>query len=121
IGRLSSGIAHEVRNPVAMITSSLEAVAGDDLDPETRREMLGIATSEAARLEKLTGDFLLYARPDTLRRELSELDSLIEYVASACRPYAAKRSITITVENAGGLPLQLDPEKIEQALLNLLM
>jgi len=121
VGRLSSAIAHEVRNPVAMITSSLEATLADDLNEASRREMLGIAAREAARLEKLTSDFLSYARPDTLEKEPCELDSIIEYVASVCRPHAMKRSITVAVRGVRGILLEIDSEKIEQALLNLLI
>jgi signal transduction histidine kinase len=121
VGRLSSAIAHEVRNPVAMITSSLEATLADDLNEPSRRDMLGIAAREAARLEKLTSDFLSYARPDTLEKELCELDSIIEYVASVCRPHAMKRSITVAVRGVRGILLEIDSEKIEQALLNLLV
>jgi signal transduction histidine kinase len=119
--RLSSAIAHEVRNPVAMITSSLEATLADDLDDSSRREMLGIAAREAARLEKLTGDFLSYARTDNLSKEPCDLDAVIDYVASVCRPYAARRSIAIAVRKTVGAPLNLDAERMEQALLNLLM
>ncbi|HEY3836001.1 MAG TPA: HAMP domain-containing sensor histidine kinase [Bryobacteraceae bacterium] len=121
VGRLSSAIAHEVRNPVAMITSSLEATLADDLDDSSRREMLGIAAREAARLEKLTGDFLSYARTDNLSKEPCDLDAVIDYVASVCRPYAARRSIAIAVRKTVGAPLNLDAERMEQALLNLLM
>jgi signal transduction histidine kinase len=121
VGRLSSAIAHEVRNPVAMITSSLEATLADDLNEASRREMLGIAAREATRLEKLTSDFLSYARPDTLEKEPCELDSIIEYVASVCRPHAMKRSITVAVRGVRGILLEIDSEKIEQALLNLLI
>jgi signal transduction histidine kinase len=121
VGRLSSAIAHEVRNPVAMISSSLEATLADDLNEPSRREMLGIAVQEVTRLEKLTSDFLSYARPDTLEKESCELDSIIEYVASVCRPHAMKRSIVVAVRGVRGIPLEIDSEKIEQALLNLLI
>jgi signal transduction histidine kinase len=121
VGRLSSAIAHEVRNPVAMISSSLEAIAGEDLDSESRREMLGIAVREASRLEKLTGEFLTYARPETLEKSRCELDSILSYVASVCRSHASKLTMTIEVECPPGILLDADSERVEQALLNLLM
>src|SRR6516225_11146249 len=53
VGRLSSAIAHEIRNPVAMICSSLSMVDESEITQAERKEMLDIATKEAKRLEKL--------------------------------------------------------------------
>ena len=63
VGRLSRAIAHEIRNPVAMIASSLATAARAGQDEAERKEMFAIAAKEAARLERLTTDFLVYARP----------------------------------------------------------
>ena len=63
VGRLSSAIAHEIRNPVAMISSSLATATRGAVDPEQREMMFDIAAKEATRLEQLTNDFLAYARP----------------------------------------------------------
>jgi len=119
VGRLSSAIAHEIRNPVAMITSSLEAALAGEAP--SRQDMLEIAAKEASRLEKLTGDFLDYARPDSLEKERCELEHIVDYVTSLCRPHAAKRSLTIAARAPTGILVEIDPEKIEQALLNLMM
>lgn len=119
VGRLSSAIAHEVRNPVAMITSSLEAALTQG--ESSRRDMLEIAAKEASRLEKLTGDFLDYARPDRLEKERCELEHIVDYVTSLCLPHAAKQSLTITARAPAGISIEIDSEKIEQALLNLMM
>ena len=66
VGRLSSAIAHEIRNPVAMISSSLSVADENGVNEAGRKEMLDIANKEAQRLERLTGDFLEYARPQLL-------------------------------------------------------
>ena len=63
VGRLSSAIAHEIRNPVAMISSSLATAIRPGKSDSERNEMFAIAATEAARLERLTTDFLAYARP----------------------------------------------------------
>jgi len=63
VGRLSAAIAHEIRNPVAMISSSLATAIRSPLAPREREEMFDIAAKEAERLERLTNDFLAYARP----------------------------------------------------------
>ncbi len=65
VGRLSSAIAHEITNPVAMISSSLATAIRGRLDSGQRERMFEIASIQAARLERLTNDFLVYARPRT--------------------------------------------------------
>jgi two-component system, NtrC family, sensor histidine kinase HydH len=61
VGRLASGIAHEIRNPVAMISSSLSTAIHPETEVAVREEMFAIAAQESKRLEHLTADFLSYA------------------------------------------------------------
>lgn len=75
LGRLSAGIAHEIRNPLASIAGSakvLETLAQGD---EDQRKLIGIVSQESERLNKLVSDFLLYAREQ--RFEFAEVDVLI--------------------------------------------
>ena len=72
IGQLSRAIAHEIRNPVAMISSSLATATRPGLDESEREEMFSIAAKEAQRLERLTTDFLVYARPRPVQVASSE-------------------------------------------------
>jgi signal transduction histidine kinase len=119
IGRLSSAIAHEIRNPVAMISSSLNMAAGNDLQVRQRQEMFTIAAREASRLEKLTRDFLVYARPQPLTRTVSSVADTLHYVASTCKAYASEKSVSLSVAVAPDLLVSMDSAKIQQALLNL--
>jgi two-component system sensor histidine kinase PilS (NtrC family) len=66
VGSLSAHLAHEIRNPLAAISGSiqiLEGALGDDGRDEETRRLLGIAVREADRLNQLITDFLQYARP----------------------------------------------------------
>lgn len=119
IGRLSSAIAHEIRNPVAMISSSLNMASREELDVQHRREMFDIAAKEAFRLERLTGEFLVYARPLPLATSVSSLSDTLHYVASACQAYASEKRVHLVVEVATEVNVSMDSAKIQQALLNL--
>jgi two-component system sensor histidine kinase HydH len=121
VGRLSSAIAHEIRNPVAMISSSLTMARKCPLDGDQRDEMYEIAAREAHRLEKLTTDFLTYARPRQPETCPTVVHDMLAYVASVCRAHAGDRQVTIEVDAPDSPEAELDPPQIQQALLNLVM
>lgn len=102
VGRLSSAIAHEIRNPVAMIASALKTAGGHPLDSEESREMFEIASKEATRLERLTTDFLTYAKPRAPAKQRNDLADSIAYIAGLCRPRAAETGVNVRSEGPEG-------------------
>ncbi len=120
VGRLSSAIAHEIRNPVAMISSSLAMANESGANEASRKEMFDIAAKEAKRLEKLTGDFLEYAKPQLLEKTNCPASDTLLYVASACKAYASETGTCVNVEVPPDLTISMDAGKVQQALLNLL-
>ncbi len=121
LGRLSRSIAHEIRNPVAMIASSLATAARADLDESERKEMFVIAEKEAARLERLTTDFLVYARPRAAQISRANIREMLDYIATATRAHAASRGTVIDVLADHDLEWEFDASQIQQALLNLVL
>ena len=121
VGRLSSAIAHEIRNPVAMIASALKTAAGHPLDSEESREMFEIASNEATRLERLTTDFLTYAKPRPPAKQRNDIADSIAYIAGLCRPRAAETGVNVRSEGPDGLWAYVDSGQLQQALLNLAM
>jgi len=121
VGRLSSAIAHEIRNPVAMIASSLETANRPGQDQTARKEMFEIAEREAARLERLTTDFLTYARPQALNIATANVSDVLDYVAAVARSHAQNKGVSIQVVAPADLAAQFDASQIHQALLNLVL
>jgi two-component system sensor histidine kinase HydH len=121
VGRFSSAIAHEIRNPVAMISSALATALDNGLGQTERQEMFEIAAKEAARLEKLTTDFLVYARPRPPAKHRCDVTESIAYVADICRPHAARNAVSIKTDAPDGLRADIDGGQVQQALLNLVM
>jgi len=121
VGRFSSAIAHEIRNPVAMISSALATAFNDSLNSTERQEMFEIAAKEASRLEKLTTDFLAYARPRPAAKQPGDVSESIAYVADICRSHAMVKAVTIDVDAPDGLRANIDSGQVQQALLNLVM
>jgi two-component system, NtrC family, sensor histidine kinase HydH len=83
--------------------------------------MFEIAAKEAARLEKLTTDFLVYARPRPPAKQLGDVAESIAYVADICRPRATEKAVTIGAEAPDGLRSNMDAGQVQQALLNLVI
>ncbi len=121
VGRLSSAVAHEIRNPVSIIVSSLVTADRPEVGEQQRREMHAIARSEAARLEKLTSDFLSYARPSQPKRNPAAISEVVGYIAEIAGVHASKKDIRVSVESCGDLRANVDREQLQRALLNLLL
>jgi len=119
VGRLASGIAHEIRNPVAMIASSLATARFPNADAEEREEMFAIAAREAKRLENLTSEFLTYARPSSPQRMPVRVSEVLDHVVHITRIQASEASIGVAYEPCGDRMASIDPFQVEGALVNL--
>ncbi|MFP5306633.1 MAG: two-component system sensor histidine kinase NtrB [Gammaproteobacteria bacterium] len=120
LGRLSAGIAHEVRNPLSAITqaSQLLAEAGDT-SAENRR-LLEMIQRHAARIERIVRDVLELSRRDPSRREDLQLHDWLEEAAALYQeswPHAG-RSIEIA-DVPQDLHVLFDPAHLQQVLFNL--
>ncbi len=121
VGRLSSAVAHEIRNPVSIIASALVTADRPEVGEQQRKEMHAIARSEAARLERLTRDFLSYAHPSQPKRSPAALADVLGYIAEIANVHASKKDIRISVESGEELRANVDREQLQRALLNLLL
>ena len=121
VGRFASAVAHEIRNPVAMISSSLATATNGCTNEADREEMFTIAAKEASRLEKLTTDFLRYARPSEPTRCECSVSEVIGYVADISRARAKEKGVLISQVVPEDLFASIDIGQIQQALLNLVM
>ena len=121
IGRLSSGIAHEIRNPVAMISSSLVTATSPGIKDTEREEMFTIAAKEAERLSQLTTEFLNYARPAAPQRSTVLIHDLLISTADSTKAFAKKKSIVINVCPVEEIAIHVDSAQIQGVLLNLVL
>jgi two-component system sensor histidine kinase PilS (NtrC family) len=123
VGELSAGIAHEIRNPLASISGSVE-VLKEDLSPiGENAKLLELIVKESARLNRILTDFLSYARigPSLLTRV--ELIHILDDVVEISKKHSAYRdTITIRKEFSSASRHVLGEEnQIKQIFLNLLV
>jgi two-component system sensor histidine kinase PilS (NtrC family) len=123
IGELSASIAHEIRNPLAAISGSIEMLqrerAGHQ-DSDDSARLMNIALREVDRLDHLISDFLRYARPGPLNRETVQLREAITDVLEmfdASRPDAIE--IDLAVED--DLSVFADSGQLRPVLWNLIL
>jgi signal transduction histidine kinase len=121
VGRLASAVAHEIRNPVAIISSALEAADSNAFSAEERVDMSRVAVAEARRLEKLTTDFLTYAQPGISPFAEVDAATLVGYIVSIARAQALNKRIQFNLSSDSDCQLYGNEGQLQQALLNLLL
>lgn len=96
MGRVVASIAHEIRNPLGIISSSAELLLkrSDGSSPGTQRILQAIY-DEARRLSRTVSDFLDYARPRQPKRELVDISAIITQALSFLSPEMANRDIGV--------------------------
>ena len=123
IGRLTSGVAHEVKNPINAIVVHLELLREKmrEIDPDTRRHM-DIIGSEIHRLDRVVQMLVDFNRPVELRLVDFDLRRAIEDVALLASPEAAQQGVRSETQlGREPLPVRADADLIKQALLNVVL
>jgi two-component system sensor histidine kinase KdpD len=122
---LLSSVSHDLRTPLAVITGALSSLAGGApaLDDAARDELIGTASGEAERLNRLVGNLLDMTRVESggmqARKEWQPIEEVIG--AALARLDDRLRGREVTIDIAPDLPLvPLDSVLIEQVLINLL-
>jgi two-component system sensor histidine kinase PilS (NtrC family) len=121
VGELSAGIAHELRNPLASISGSIEMLYHElALDGENKR-LMELIMRESDRLDRIISDFLEFARLRTPRRIPSKLGRCIDDVVTLVKQNAEKsEGITIRTVFDPVLPdVWMDDEQMRQVFMNL--
>ncbi len=125
LGEMAANVAHEVRNPLASIKTSIHMLR-DDLAGATPnfvavQESLVIVQHEVERLDAIVRDLLLFARPRQLHPVLSDLVALCEHVLRMIQPQCSEAGVVVHRVYHDMPPALIDVAQMEQVLLNLYM
>jgi len=121
IGELSARIAHEVRNPLASISGSVQLIAESGSIPEADKKLLEIVIRETSRLDNMVTEFLQYARPLPPNRSWFLLNRLITDQITLLQGDARFSSITFYDNIDKQIEIYADRDQFNQVLWNLIL
>ncbi len=122
IGTLAAGMAHEIRNPLASISGSIEILREEMDGAVQQRQLMDIILREVGRLNSLIADFLLFARPTPPGKELIHLTGIVEEILAVfshspdCHP-----GIRLVTKFQDDLAMLGDAQQVKQLFWNLLI
>jgi len=143
LGRLSAGVAHEVKNPLNAMMIHLELLrqqylpapvggrgraaavaaatttAPASVDTSRALQHVDVIAKEIRRLDEVVQGFLKFTRPEDLRLQPVRLAALFDEVIPIVRPEAERRGVALRVELDGAPDVNGDPAMLRQAFLNL--
>ncbi len=122
LGELATGLAHEIRNPLAGIAGVIEII-GRDLPPTSpAREMVKEVRTEINQINRILTDLLETARPHPPQMMRSNLNTTVEHAVMLARQQVLSQPIRIELEPAPNLAdVEHDSDQIHQVVLNLLL
>jgi two-component system, NtrC family, sensor histidine kinase PilS len=121
-GELAAGIAHEIRNPMASISGSIQILKEDLEKNDVNRRLMDIILREINRLNALVNDFLLFARPKRVDfREFSLNQLIMESVELFKNSNKWNERILINIDLEEAITVVSDPDQIKQVLWNILL
>jgi len=122
IGELASGIAHEIRNPLAGIGAAVEVLSEETGLNGQRTEIVGEIRRQITRLNTTLRDLLDFARQREPEIEVCAVGELIKPMLALVRPDVQKQHITVAEQYDADLPpIRADAGQVQQALLNVLL
>ena len=120
LGRLSTVIAHEIRNPLMIIKAALHSLRQPDVDATRVREAAKDIDEEVTRLNRIVNEVLDFARPITFERSVVDLNALCRAAAAAAQASGPGAEITLSLDPAVST-VNTDAERLRIALVNILV
>jgi two-component system NtrC family sensor kinase len=121
IGELSAGIAHEIRNPLVVITTSVSLLKDESMISEEGKQLLDVVKEESDHLAAIVDDFLLFAKPKKPLFEGEDINKLLKDVVKRCREWNGKGVKWVERYDNDLQDVSLDRHQIQQVITNLLL
>ncbi len=121
LGQLAAGAAHEIRNPLTAIRSTIQYL-GKDMQDTDKAEMIGELMEEVDRINKIVQGLLSFAKPTELETTRTDIETLIRETLSLVNNLLKKQSVHVNYKNLSDDSVIIaDPAQLKQVFLNILL
>jgi signal transduction histidine kinase len=122
VGRLASGVAHEIGNPIGIVLGYIDLLKGNDLKKGDRRDFINRIENEIDRINRTIKNLLDFSRPSKGEvREVSVHQTIVDML-DMLKPQPMMSDIEVVLDHQATKDTVLaDPDKLKQVFLNILM
>jgi len=122
MGQFAAGIAHELRNPLTAIRSTIQYLASDFAEDTDQKRLANDILGEVDRLNNIVGNLLSLAQPAESNLEEINIPQEIEHCLNFIKAKAKSQNVKLQTDFENNLPkLTFDPAELRQLLLNVVM
>ena len=122
LGTISAGIAHEIRNPLTGIRTTVQYILKHLERGDSNRESLAASIKELDRIEAVISDFLAYSRPPSPRRRICDVNRVLSDALALSREYLDASGVALVTDLEDDLPnVSIDSSMMREVFLNIVM
>jgi len=121
VGKLASGLAHELGTPLNVIEARAEMIASGETSAEESREYARVIREASERMTRLIRKLLDFARPQQGTRSLQQLSPLVTRAVDMLEPLAARKQLELSVAADDSAFANVDADQLEQVVTNLVV
>jgi signal transduction histidine kinase len=121
MGSLVAAVAHEVRNPLFAISSTVDAFEARFSERQEYQRYLSVLRKELDRLSELMRDLIEYGKPPRLELSPDAIEDVIAQAIRVCEPQAQQANVQVTTNGPSGCsPVRMDRDRLLRVFQNLL-
>lgn len=122
VGEMATGLAHEIKNPLAGISGAISVIADDFAEEDPRKEIVRQVLEQIKRLDKTATDLLFFGRPGKPEFTFTDINALVKKTLFFVSQHPEAKNIHHHKELTRDLPpIWVDEKQIQQVLLNIII